>query len=355
MSTINQFFDRQPAVVSGHQEENGAMMSERSQSDRWMVQTLSATTDHTPAGQDVIDGLTRSPKSLPPKYFYDDRGSELFEQITELPEYYLTRTETGILKEAAAAIATLTGPCEIVELGSGSATKTRILLNAYQQQGLPLRYLPVDVSGGMLTASSRQLLAEYPTLSIHGLVGTYGPALAQLPPQDLPKRLVAFIGSTLGNLTPAECDRFLQQVSAALHPGNYFLLGVDLRKDIATLEAAYSDSQGITAAFNLNMLHHLNWRFQGNFQPQQFRHVALYNAQDHQIEIYIESLKYQTVTLQSLDLTVAFVPEERLLSEISRKFDLQEIRQDLAQKQIEVVQVFTDERQWFGLILGVKH
>lgn len=305
-------------------------------------------------GQDVITGLTQTPKSLPPKYFYDDRGSLLFEQITQLPEYYLTRTETAILQQSAEAIATLTGPCELIELGSGSATKTRILLNAYQRQGCPLRYLPVDVSGGILEDSARQLLKAYPTLSIYGLVSTYEPALANLPAPELPSRMIAFIGSTLGNLSPQECDAFLAQISAALVPGDYFLLGIDLRKDPAILEAAYNDSQEVTAAFNLNMLHHLNWRFQGNFQPDNFQHVAFYNPIAHQIEIYIESQVAQTATLKALDLTVAFTPGERLLSEISRKFDLQAMTADLKKYQLEVIKPFTDEHSWFGLLLCVK-
>lgn len=313
---------------------------------------VSESTDQM--AQEVIGGLTRHPKSLPPKYFYDDRGSELFEQITQLPEYYPTRTETAILQQQADAIATLTGPCELIELGSGSSTKTRILLDAYRRQGISLRYLPVDVSGGMLETTAHRLLAEYPNLSIHGIAGTYAPALESLPPQQLPARMVAFIGSTLGNLVPHECDLFLQQVSQALSPGDYFLLGIDLQKDIEILEAAYNDTQGITAQFNLNMLHHLNWRFQGDFQPEQFRHVAFYNGVDHQIEIYIESLADQSVNLKALDLKVPFASGERLRSEISRKFNLQTMATALSGFDLSVLKTFTDERQWFGLVLCAK-
>ncbi|MBD2258711.1 L-histidine N(alpha)-methyltransferase [Pseudanabaena sp. FACHB-2040] len=321
--------------------------------DRMIIEYLTVA-QAAEAGQDVISGLSQTPKSLPPKYFYDDRGSLLFEQITQLPEYYLTRTETAILERSADAIATLTGPCELVELGSGSATKTRLLLNAYRHQGCPLRYLPVDVSGGILEESARQLLAAYPGLSVHGLVGTYEPALAQLPSSILPARMIAFIGSTLGNLTPAECDQFLQQISQAMTGGDYFLLGVDLQKDPAILEAAYNDSQGITADFNLNMLHHLNWRFQGDFQPDQFKHQAFYNPTHHQIEIYIESLVPQTVRLQALDLTVQFAAGEALLSEISRKFDLNQMTETLKAYEFDVVRTFTDPQAWFGLLLCVK-
>lgn len=340
-----------PVDLSSLSKRSGTLVS---QCDRKVIESLLSAGLTEAEGQDVTDGLSQTPKSLPPKYFYDDRGSLLFEQITQLPEYYLTRTETAIFQRFSDAIATLTGPCELVELGSGSATKTRILLDAYQHQGSPLRYLPVDVSGGMLEDSANQLLAQYSGLTVHGLVSTYELALNHLPPSTLPARMIAFIGSTLGNLSPAECQKFLGQISQALIPGEYFLLGVDLQKDIATLEAAYNDSQGVTAAFNLNMLHHLNWRFQADFQPEQFKHVSFYNPTSHQIEIYIESLISQTVTLKALDLTISFAAGERLLSEISRKFNLATLTQDLSQHQLVVVKTFTDEQQWFGLLLCVK-
>ncbi|MEO0457302.1 MAG: L-histidine N(alpha)-methyltransferase [Cyanobacteria bacterium P01_A01_bin.114] len=302
-------------------------------------------------GRDVLDGLTQTPKALPPKYFYDQRGSVLFEKICDLPEYYLTRTETAIFRQYSPEIVRLTGPCELAELGSGSATKTRILLDAYQAKGMPLRYIPIDVSDTMLKDSSQRLLEDYPGLKIHGLVSTYEPALNQLPPLTLPTRMLCFIGSTLGNLQPQECDRFLAQVSAALDPGQYFLLGLDLQKEKSLLEAAYNDSQGITAAFNLNMLAHLSWRFEGDFDLGNFAHVAFYNEEAHQIEIYLESLKAQTVHLKQLNLSVAFEKGERLLSEISRKFNLSQMQENLAQHHLQVVHSFTDENEWFGLIL----
>ncbi|MEL6382464.1 MAG: L-histidine N(alpha)-methyltransferase [Cyanobacteria bacterium J06626_18] len=305
-------------------------------------------------GKDVIAGLTQTPKSLPPKYFYDDQGSQLFEAITALPEYYLTRTERQILAQYADAIARQIGPCDLIELGSGSSNKTRILLDAYRQRDYALRYVPVDVSGGMLEESARALLTDYPVLTIHGLVSTYEGALASLPSTTLPCRTIAFIGSTLGNLPPSRCQQFFQTVSQALSVGDYFLLGVDLHKDTATLEAAYNDSQDVTAAFNLNMLNHLNWRFQGDFDLAQFRHIAVYNDRDRQIEMYIESLCDQTITLKALDLTLNFTQGERLLSEISRKFDLDILSHELMEHGLRVVQTFTDTRQWFGLLLCTR-
>jgi len=325
-------------------------------SDRLTIDYLltDTTIEANEDGADVATGLTTQPKSLPPKYFYDNRGSNLFEQITTLPEYYLTRTETAILKSHADDIAHIVGPCELLELGSGSSTKTRYLLNAFRQAGYSLRYIPIDVSSGMLEATAQQLLIEYPSLVVHGVVGTYDAALSHpLPTYPYP-RLIAFIGSTLGNLAPTECQALLTQISATLQPGDYFLLGVDLEKDPTILELAYNDSQGVTAAFNLNMLNHLNWRFQGNFQLQQFQHRAIYNPANSQIEIYIDSLQAQTVTLRRLKLVVDFAQDEPLLSEISRKFKLSTLAQELAAVNLPVQEVFTDENHWFGLLLCRK-
>ena len=323
---------------------------------RLHLQTLASNSAQSESadGQDVIEGLTQTPKSLPPKYFYDHLGSQLFEKICTLPEYYPTRTESAIFQRYAHEITQITGPCDLVELGSGSATKTRILLDAYQVRNLPLRYVPVDVSGSMLKDSSHQLLCDYPTLTIYGLIGTYEPALKSLPVLDLPTRMVMFIGSTLGNLSPEQCEQFLQQVSVALEPGQFFLLGLDLQKDVATVEAAYNDAQGVTAMFNLNMLQHLNYRYGGDFELDQFRHRACYNEVDHQIEMYLESQQEQLVTLKGLDLSVKFAKGERLLSEISRKFDPSEMGQQLDQHGLKVLKTFTDERDWFGLMLAQK-
>ncbi len=318
----------------------------------WIEQLLSTTAlVEESTGSDVVSGLTQFPKSLPPKYFYDDRGSELFEQICELPEYYLTRTETAILRRCAGEIARLTGACELVELGSGSSTKTRILLDAYSELGEPLRYLPIDVSGGILESSARALLADYPSLQVHGLVSTYELALERLAPSPLPARTICFLGSTLGNLHPQECDVFFSQVANALQPGEYFLLGIDLHKSKDILEPAYNDSQGVTAAFNLNMLNHLNWRFDGNFDTEQFEHWAFYNQERRQIEMHLRSLRSQTVSLRALDLTVEFNPGETIHTEISRKFDLDVVRGDLRSRGLAPLQVWSDPQQWFALLL----
>ena len=303
-------------------------------------------------GVDVVAGLSQTIKTLPPKYFYDYLGSELFEKICTLPEYYPTRTETTILTHARAQITQFTGICELVELGSGSSTKTQLLLSAYEKLGQPWQYVPIDVSAEILSESALKLQQQYKQLSILGLVGTYEEALKQLPPSFLPSRMIIFLGSSLGNFTEAESDRFFNQVRNILQPGDYFLLGIDLQKSVEILEAAYNDSQGITAQFNLNILKHLNWRFQGNFEPKFFRHQAIYNQCEHQIEMYLHSQTNHQVNLQALDFKASFLEDEPILTEISRKFDLEQIKEFLARHNLETLQSWTDSQQWFGLILS---
>ena len=305
-------------------------------------------------GQDVVQGLSQSRKVLPPKYFYDARGSYLFEQICDLPEYYPTRTESWILRQYAIEIAQLTGYCDLIELGSGSSLKTRFLLDAYQQDGCDLYYQPIDVSSSILKESAEQLLNEYPTLNLRGLVGTYEQALADLSSASLSHRMLIFLGSSLGNFTPVECDHFMAQISAALATDDYFLLGVDLQKSRNILEPAYNDTQNITAAFNLNMLSHLNWRFQGNFDLSLFSHQAIYNKADTQIEMYLHCHQDHQVTLEALDFKVSFQSGESILTEISRKFNLEKIQAQLASHGLKTIQTWTDPKNWFGLILCTK-
>lgn len=335
--------------ISKAASSNADTITKRLQIEHLLAPTLSP--NNLSDGNDVIAGLTQTPKSLPARYFYDDRGSQLFEQICELPEYYLTRTETVILQKCAIEIARITDSCELVELGSGSSTKTRILLDAYHQLGFPLRYLPIDISAGILEISARQLLADYDSLQVHAIASTYELALQQLIPKNLPSRMIGFIGSTLGNLNPTECNVFFSQIISALNSSEYFLLGIDLQKPKHLLEAAYNDSQGVTAAFNLNMLQHLNERFEGNFDPTQFEHWAFYNETGHQIEMHLRSLRSQTVQLRALNLTIQLEKSETILTEISRKFDLNTLQQDLSSRGLKPLQVWTDSNQWFGLLL----
>lgn len=324
--------------------------------DRLSLERLVNVTDSTyAAGADVISGLSKQPKTLPAKYFYDDHGSELFEQICDLPEYYLTRTETLILSDCANEIAGITGACELVELGSGSAIKTRILLDAYKEMGYPLHYLPIDISAGILESSAFALLNDYPTLKVRGLVGTYELALERLSMPLLPARMLCFLGSTLGNLNDRECDLFFGRIAAALQKGEYFLLGVDLQKPKEILEAAYNDAQGVTAQFNLNMLRHLNHRFDGNFDLTKFAHQAFYNQSQQQIEMHLQSLVAQTVNLRSLDLSAKFAQGETIMTEISRKFDSRKIAQTLESGGLVKVKMWTDPDRWFGLLLLQMH
>lgn len=311
-----------------------------------------ANSPRTPdEGRDLIQGLTQPQKSLPCRYLYDDRGSQIFERICTLPEYYLTRTETEILQQYADEIAQTTGTCELVELGSGSSTKTRLLLDAYARLG-PLRYIPIDVSAGILKASAEQLLADYPTLEVLGVVGTYQQGLQQLPPSPLPARLIFFLGSTLGNFSPEECNKIFTQVTSALAPGDYFLLGIDLAdKPKEILEAAYNDSQGVTAEFNYNLLDHLNRRFGGNFDRALFEHWTFYNPELAQIETYLRVKKAHTVRLEALDLKVELASGEAIRTEISRKFYLQQMHSALQVHGLQTCQLWTDAKQWFALLL----
>ena len=323
----------------------------QSVAERLQIKHLFAPRQTSSNGTDVIQGLTQPQKSLPPRYFYDDRGSQLFEQICELLEYYPTRTEAAILQRCAEEVVRATGMCELVELGSGSATKTRLLLDAYQNLKHPLRYLPIDVSAGILEASAKQLLADYPLLQVQGLVGTYEQALQQLEPAS-EARMILFLGSTLGNFSQSECERFFAQVSAALSRGDYFLLGVDLQKPKEILEAAYNDSQGVTAAFNLNVLSHLNRRFSGNFDLELFEHRAFYNESASQIEMHLFSRRSHTVFLADLDLTVEFAAGETILTEISRKFDWQQMQGYLQTWGLVPKGNWSDRSYPFGVLLS---
>ncbi len=303
-------------------------------------------------GKEILEGLSQPQKSIPPRYFYDDRGSALFEQICELPEYYPTRTEAAILTQYASEIAQITGSCELVELGSGSSSKTRLLLDAYQDLNYTLCYVPVDVSAKILTDSAWQLLQDYPYFEVRALVSTYDLALQFLTTSTpFSSRMIAFLGSTLGNFNPQACDRFFSQVTAALKAGDYLLLGIDLQKPIDTLEAAYNDSQGVTAAFNLNVLQHLNWRFDGNFDLDLFEHRAFYNITEAQIEMHLVAKRSHSVYLQKLHFTVEFEAGETILTEISRKFEIKAMQSYLARQGLKPLQVWTDSQQWFGVIL----
>ena len=294
--------------------------------------------------------LARSPREIPPRYFYDDTGSRLFEEITALPEYYPTRTEERILAACAEDVAARTGAGTLVELGSGAATKTRLLLDAMRSGGRLRRYIPFDVSEGIVRRAADELLREYPDLSVHAVVADFAEHLDHIPPGE--DRLCIFLGGTIGNFRPAEAVRFLRGVARRLAPGEHFLLGTDLVKDIGRLEAAYNDSRGVTAAFNLNVLSVLNRLHGGDFDPGAFRHRAVYNRTDAWIEMWLTSTRRQEVSLPGLGLVFTVDEGEEILTEISAKFDCPRVEAMLAAAGFEMVEFYTDPERLFGLSLA---
>ncbi|MET7683161.1 L-histidine N(alpha)-methyltransferase [Streptomyces sp. NPDC005423] len=313
-----------------------------------LTRTLPEDATEAALRADVQHGLSRTPKSLPPKWFYDAHGSELFERITELPEYYPTRAEREILLDRAADIAAATGARTLVELGSGSSEKTRFLLDALT--GLRL-YVPVDVSESALTQAGHALIAERPALDVHALIADFTAAMT-LPDTPGP-RLLAFLGGTVGNLLPAERAAFLSGVRALLSPGDALLLGTDLVKDETVLVRAYDDAAGVTAAFNKNVLTVVNRELGADFDPGAFDHVALWDAGAEWIEMRLRSRTEQTVKVRALGLAVDFAPGEELRTEISAKFRREGVRSELAAAGLELAHWWTDREERFALSLSV--
>ncbi|MEU0673509.1 L-histidine N(alpha)-methyltransferase [Streptomyces sp. NPDC006172] len=297
---------------------------------------------------DVLSGLTATPKTLPPKWFYDAHGSELFEQITELPEYYPTRAEREILLDRAGEIAAASGARTLVELGSGSSEKTRHVIDALTNLSA---YVPVDVSESALTGAGRALVAERPGLEVHALVADFTAPLS-LPATPGP-RLLAFLGGTVGNLLPGERAAFLESVRALLAPGDALLLGTDLVKDEEVLVRAYDDAAGVTAAFDKNVLSVVNRELGADFDPDAFAHVALWDAENEWIEMRLRSLAEQTVKIHALDLAVDFAAGEELRTEVSAKFREDGVRSELHAAGLQLTQWWTDREARFALSLSV--
>jgi L-histidine N-alpha-methyltransferase len=300
---------------------------------------------------DVLDGLTRPFKELPPKHFYDARGAELFDRICELPEYYPTRAERAILEDAGTDIAELTGAVELVELGSGTAAKTRVLLDALHTAGTLERYIPVDVTETMVRDCAAELTSEYPGLRVHGVIGDFERHLELVPPADGP-RIVAFLGGTIGNFPPGSRRRFLRKIARMLGPDDHLLMGTDLVKDPRVLEAAYDDAQGITAEFNRNVLRVLNRELSADFDPDDFDHVALFDPQHEWIEMRLRARREHTTIVRDLDLPVHFEVGEELRTEISAKFTPERLEGDLAAAGLELARWFTDPDALFALTLS---
>ena len=300
---------------------------------------------------DARAGLTATPKYLPPKWFYDAQGSALFEKITELPEYYPTRAERSILRSAAGEIAATSGAATLVELGSGSSDKTRLLLDALRDRGTLRQYVPVDVSESALLAAGDALAAEYPSLAVDAIASDFEVNLG-LPAAD-GRRLVAFLGSTIGNMAPEQRAAFLSRIRQQLRPGDSLLLGTDLVKDPAVLVAAYDDTAGVTAAFNKNVLAVLNAELGADFDLDAFDHVAVWDPEAEWVEMRLRSAADQEARVPALDLTVPFAAGEEMRTEISAKFRRSGVERELAAAGFTLRSWWTDEAAQFGLSLSV--
>lgn len=301
---------------------------------------------------EVLGGLSRVHRALPPKLFYDEQGSALFEQITCLPEYYPTRTEAAILTANADDICSRIGrDVSVSELGAGTATKTRILLNALLHRQANVDYFPLDVSHAALQLAKDELNADFKSVNVYPHVGDFEDVsflAAHAPP-----RLVLYLGSSIGNLEQGDAIALLKSVARHLSPGDHFLLGVDLVKDRDILVAAYDDRAGITAAFNKNLLARINRELGGNFEPDAFQHVALWNEAAARIEMHLESKRPQHVRIDAFDTTLSFSRGERIHTENSYKYTVQRLENMMHSGGFEVVHTWTDPQRWFAVSLGV--
>ncbi len=309
----------------------------------WMERSLRA---------DVIDGLSRTPKELPPKWFYDERGSDLFDQITRLDEYYPTEAEREILDREARSIAALTQASMFIELGSGTSDKTRVVLDALAESGSLETFVPFDVSEATLRTAAHDIAQRMPGLRVHAIVGDFEHHLALLPRGG--RRLVALFGSTIGNFAPAPRAEFLADIAAQLEPGDAFLLGTDLVKDSDRLVAAYDDRSGVTAQFNKNVLAVINRRLDADFDLEAFDHVARFDEDTEWIEMVLRSSRDQLVTIPDLDLVVSFERGEEMRTEISAKFRPEGVAAELASAGFDLAQLWTDRAGDYGLSLSFR-
>lgn len=310
--------------------------------------------DERSLANDVLDGLTRPFKELPPKHFYDARGSKLFERICRLPEYYPTRTEIEILTARADEIVARTRARELVELGAGGAEKARILLDAMAKAGRLRRYVPLDVSERVVAESARQLVAEYEGLAVHGVIGDIERHLDHLPQADGGPRLVALLGGTIGNFPPGSRRRLLRQIGALLGPRDRILLGTDLVKDPVVIEAAYDDPRGVTAEFNRNLLHVINRELQANFPIEKFEHVAFFDSRHEWVEMRLRAREQCSVEIEDVGLNVEFEAGEELRTEISAKFTRQRLQADFDAAGLTLEQWYTDGDGLFALSLAAR-
>ena len=313
---------------------------------------LAADSAYHALRRDVFDGLQKTPKSLPPKWFYDDVGSDLFDQITRLPEYYPTRAEAEILRSRSIEVASASAADTLVELGAGTSEKTRRLLDALRDRGSLRGFVPFDVDANMLSATATAIQREYPGIEIKAVCGDFEEHLTEIPSGG--RRLFVFLGSTIGNLTPEPRAEFLATLAGVMRPGDSLLLGTDLVKDSGRLVRAYDDAAGVTARFNRNVLAVINRELDADFDVNAYRHVARWNGDEERIEMWLRSDRRQRVRVGALGLTVEFAPDEEMLTEVSCKFHPDGVSAELAAAGLRRIRWWTDRAGDFGLSLAVK-
>jgi L-histidine N-alpha-methyltransferase len=324
--------------------------------EKFLIHNLVKRDPRAGLAEDVRRGLTKEPKRFLPKYFYDQLGSQLFEAICLLPEYYLTRAENEILEHYADEIvSSLAGNTTLLEMGSGSASKTRLIIEALLRKQPELLFIPVDISASALDSSSRILLQSYPQLSIEAYAADYFAGLTELRKKPRARTLALFLGSNISNFDPDEALKFLRALRQVLRERDALLLGADLKKEKSILEAAYNDALGVTAAFNLNVLTRINRELGGNFDLRAFQHHAYYNEEVGRVEIYIESTREQTVTISELEMEVEFAEGEQIHTENSYKYDLSDIAKLAAETGFTRARTWLDKEQQFSsnLLLAV--
>jgi len=306
----------------------------------------------SPIASEVYDGLLKKPKSLPPRLFYDAAGSELFERITQLPEYYPTRTERAILQQHAAGIVDAAGTdLSVIELGAGTASKTRLLIGAALQRQRQLDFYPIDVSRSALEEAVAHLNGDFPGLRVIPVIDDYSRGLGQL--SNLPgRKLLLYLGSSIGNFEPMQAGAMLRMMRSSMRPGDALLLGTDMVKPADILVPAYDDAQGVTAAFNRNMLAHINRELDADFSLNHFAHIALWNPECSRMEMHLESMGPQVVHLRQLDLRICFNKGERIHTENSYKFTQPIVDAILDMAGFVREQTWMDEQRWFGLHLA---
>ncbi len=321
--------------------------------DRIHIHKTQQGTDHADLAQDVRYGLTGIPKTLPPKYFYDERGSELFEQICDTPEYYLTRVEHGLLQDVVNDVVALTDPAVIVELGSGSSKKTEVLLRAAIDEVSPLRYISIDISEQALVEAGERLIRRFSPLTVDVLVADYENGLNHERVRNGEgNKLFVFLGGTIGNFEHDDAVELISSIRAQMDDDDRLLLGADRVKDTAVLDRAYNDEEGVTAQFNKNVLRVINRELDAAFDLESFEHRAFYDPHRARIEMHLVSRLSQQVTISALDLTVGFDRRESILTEISRKFTVESLARLFREADMVIERHYEPENGYFSLIVA---